>query len=48
MFLNFQYLPNLFVRISLNTLFVLVYLLVTIKKELPLHELPVIGKYFRK
>ncbi|MFA6863887.1 MAG: polysaccharide biosynthesis C-terminal domain-containing protein, partial [Dysgonamonadaceae bacterium] len=48
MFLNFRYSPNLLIRIGLNTLFVLVYLLVTIKKELPLHELPVIGKYFRK
>ncbi|HTN68593.1 MAG TPA: polysaccharide biosynthesis C-terminal domain-containing protein [Dysgonamonadaceae bacterium] len=48
MFLNFHYSPNLLVRISLNTLFVLVYLWVTIKKELPLRELPVIGKYFNK
>ena len=47
MYLNFQYSPNVPVRLALNTLLILVYLLVTIKKELPLREMPVIGKYFR-
>ena len=48
MFLNFMYSPNMFVRIALNTLIVLIYIVVTVKKELPLRDLPVIGKYFRK
>ena len=47
MYLNFQYSPNVLIRIALNTLFILVYLLVTIKKELPLREMPIIGKYFK-
>lgn len=48
MFLNFIYSPNVVVRIALNTIIVLIYLVVTIKKELPLQDMPVIGKYFRK
>ena len=48
MFLNFMYSPNMFVRIALNTLIVIIYIVVTVKKELPLRDLPVIGKYFRK
>lgn len=47
MFLNFTYTANLFLRLTLNTLIVLIYLYVTVKKELPLRELPVIGKYFK-
>lgn len=48
MYLNFMYSPNVFVRIALNTIIVIIYVVVTIKKELPLREMPVIGKYFRK
>ena len=48
MFLNFMYSPNAFTRIALNTIIVVIYVAVTIKKELPLREMPVIGKYFRK
>ncbi len=48
MFLNFIYSPNVVVRIALNTIIVVIYVVVTIKKELPLREMPLIGKYFRK
>lgn len=48
MFLNFIYSPNVVVRIALNTIIVVIYVVVTIKKELPLQDMPVIGKYFRK
>ncbi len=48
MFLNFRYSSGLVVRMGLNTLLVAIYLAVTIKKELPLRELPVIGKYFKE
>lgn len=48
MYLNFQYSPNVFVRIGLNTIIVMIYLIVTVKKELPLREMPLVGKYFRK
>ena len=48
MFLNFRYSPSVLVRIALNTIIVIIYAVVTIKKELPLHDMPVIGKYFRK
>lgn len=48
MFLNFKYSPSVLVRIALNTIIVIIYVVVTIKKELPLREMPVIGKFFRK
>jgi len=48
MFLNFMFTPDVLIRIVLNTVIVIIYLIVTVKKELPLRELPVIGKYFRK
>ena len=48
MYLNFMYSPNVVFRIVLNTIIVIIYMVVTIKKELPLREMPVIGKYFRK
>jgi O-antigen/teichoic acid export membrane protein len=48
MYLNFMYLPNVVFRIVLNTIIVIIYMVITIKKELPLREMPVIGKYFRK
>ncbi len=48
MFLSFRYAPNVAVRIAINTVIVIIYAVVTIKKELPLHDMPVIGKYFKK
>ena len=47
-YLNFLHSPNVVVRIAINTVIVITYLIVTIKKELPLREMPVIGKYFKK
>ena len=48
MFINFRYAPNVVVRLALNTIIVIIYAVVTIKKELPLRELPMVGKYFKK
>ena len=48
MFLNFKYAPNVPIRLALNTIIVIIYAVVTIKKELPLRELPMVGKYFKK
>ena len=48
MFLNFRYAPNVAIRLALNTIIVIIYAVVTIKKELPLRELPMVGKYFKK
>ncbi len=48
MFLNFIYAPNVVVRLVINTAIIIIYAAVTIKKELPLREIPVIGKYFKK
>lgn len=39
---------NLWVRLSISTALILLYLLVVIKKELPLTEWPVIGSYLKK
>src|SRR5690554_5309511 len=39
---------NLWVRLSISTALILLYLLVVIKKELPLTEWPVIGNYLKK
>lgn len=48
MFLNFMYSPTVLIRVVINTVIVIIYLIVTIKKELPLRDMPIIGKYFRK
>ena len=40
--------PTLWPRLFVNTLLIVVYLWMVIKKELPLREVPVIGKYFQK
>ena len=48
MYLNFRYSPSVLMRIIINTIIVIIYVVVTVKKELPLRELPVIGKYFKK
>ncbi|NLZ94543.1 MAG: lipopolysaccharide biosynthesis protein [Bacteroidales bacterium] len=48
MFLNFRHTSSVTIRIALNTVIVIIYAAVTIKKELPLREMPVIGKYFKK
>ena len=47
MYLNFSFTSNVIIRVAFNTIIVLIYLFVIIKKELPLRELPLIGKYFR-
>ena len=40
--------PKLWLRLFINTLLIAVYLWMVIKKELPLREIPIIGKYFQK
>ena len=39
---------NVWLRLGINTIFVAIYAFIVVKKELPLHQLPVIGQYFRK
>lgn len=39
---------NLWLRLGMNSLFIGIYLYVVVKKELPLRQLPLIGKYFNK
>lgn len=48
MYINFIYSTNVLIRITINTIIVATYLIVTIKKELPLYTMPLIGKYFKK
>ena len=40
------YVDNVWLRLAINTMFVGLYAVVVVKKELPLSELPIIGKYF--
>lgn len=39
---------NLWLKLIVNTIFVGIYVLIVVKKDLPLRELPIVGKYFRK
>lgn len=45
--LVYQFVDALWIRLLLNTLFVAIYMFVVVKKELPLQELPFVGKFFR-
>ncbi|WP_298647071.1 oligosaccharide flippase family protein [uncultured Proteiniphilum sp.] len=45
--LTYNNIPGLWLRLLINTLLIAVYLLAVVRKELPLRELPVIGKWFR-
>lgn len=47
-FLSHQYVGNVWLRMLVNTVFVVIYIAVTVKRELPLKELPIVGKYFKK
>ena len=38
----------MWLRLTINTILIGIYLAYLIKKDLPLKSLPVIGKYFRK
>lgn len=38
---------SVWLRLGINSVLVGIYALIVIKKELPLHEMPVIGKYFK-
>ncbi len=40
--------PNMFVRLVLNTVLLGLYVVIVLKKDLPLRELPIVGKYFAK
>ncbi len=42
-----SFIDNVWLRLIINTIFVGVYAILVVKKELPLHELPIIGKYFK-
>lgn len=47
-FATHAYVGNVWLRLAINTLFIVFYAIVVVKKELPLQELPVVGKFFRK
>lgn len=42
-----DFIENVYLRLSMNTVLVVLFLLYVIKRDMPLHSLPVIGKYFR-
>ena len=46
--LSYANISDLWLRLGLNSLFIGIYLYLVVKKELPLRELPLIGKYFNK
>lgn len=46
--LTYMNVGNLWLRLGMNSLFIGIYLYVVVKKELPLRQLPLIGKYFNK
>lgn len=45
--LTHAYIDNVWLRLCINTIFVVAYAIILIRKELPLHDIPVIGKYFK-
>ncbi len=46
--LTYMNVGYLWLRLGMNSLFIAIYLYVVVKKELPLRQLPLIGKYFNK
>lgn len=44
---TYNYVPNLWSRLLLNTAFIVAYIFVVVKREFPLREWPFIGKYFK-
>lgn len=45
--LTYSNVADLWLRLVINTLLISIYIFAVVKKELPLRELPVIGKFFR-
>ena len=43
---SYIFIPNLWARLLISTIAVFVYIIVVVKKEMPLKEWPFIGKYF--
>lgn len=46
--LSYKFIENMWIRLLISAVSIFIYLLVVIKKELPLSSWPVIGKYFNK
>lgn len=46
--LSYKFIDNMWIRLLISAVSIFIYLLVVIKKELPLSSWPVIGKYFNK
>src|SRR5690554_3902439 len=44
---SLQFISNLWLRLFISSVFIVIYIGVIVKKELPLNEWPMIGKYFR-
>jgi hypothetical protein len=45
--LNNMFIARVWLRICLNIVLILIYLYVVVKKELPLRDWPIVGKYFK-
>lgn len=45
--LSYGYIPNLWARLVVNTILIGFYCVVIVKRELPLREMPLIGKWFK-
>lgn len=45
--LTYIQIDNLWLRLGINSLFIVTYLFIVLKKELSLHSLPLIGKYIK-
>jgi peptidoglycan biosynthesis protein MviN/MurJ (putative lipid II flippase) len=45
--LTYMHVGNIWLRLGINSLFIATYLFIVLKKELSLHSLPLIGKYFK-
>ena len=44
--LVYTYVPGLWIRLLVNTMLIALYVVVMVKRELPLRELPIVGKWF--
>ncbi|HBG39846.1 MAG TPA: polysaccharide biosynthesis protein [Porphyromonadaceae bacterium] len=48
MLLSYRYVGSIWARLSISTILIAFYAWMVVKKELPLHQLPVIGRHFKK
>lgn len=48
MMFSYANIDNLLLRLFFNTILIAVYVFIVIKKDVPLREVPIVGKYFKK